>query len=253
MSAEPSPDPVVIPYSMSLGSDMRVVVISCIVFGLAVSTCASAEMKGDAEAIALADQVVESIGGKALWSKIRSLHVIEKSRSIRGDGIVGEFWRDLQVPRERYTLVNKHGLKVDFWWDKRGVWQFIDGERNLRLPDELHKEVTAYWPGEIYVMYHRLAKEDSSLRLDMNDDNSFTAVDEETDRRLGTFWVNEDGDLYRWRHDDGTEYIYGPHKKFGDISFPDWGSQVDGSWSFYYVDVEWSTEAPQISFDPPRS
>ena len=80
---------------------------------------------------------------------------------------------------------------------------------------------------------------------------SFTAFDEKSSRRLGTFWVNGDGELYRWRHDDGTEYVYGPHRKFGDINFPDWGTQVDGSWSFYYVTVHWSTEAPSVSFEPP--
>ena len=218
---------------------------------MAICTGARAEMKGDEEAIALADQLVESIGGKELWSQIRSLHVFEKSRSPKGDGIVGEFWRDLQVPRERYTLTNRDGLKIEFWWDDRGVWQIINGEQNEDLPANLHAEVAAYWQGEIYVMFHRLAKEDSALRLDKNDDNSFTAFDEKLDRRLGTFWVNEDGDLYRWRHDDGTEYIYGPHRQFGEISFPDWGSQVDGSWSFYYMEVRWSTEEPQVSYDAP--
>jgi hypothetical protein len=131
------------------------------------------------------------------------------------------------------------------------VWQIINGEQNEDLPANLHAEVAAYWQGEIYVMFHRLAKEDSALRLDKNDDNSFTAFDEKLDRGLGTFWVNEDGDLYRWRHDDGTEYIYGPHRQFGEISFPDWGSQVDGSWSFYYMEVRWSTEEPQVSYDAP--
>ena len=124
--------------------------------------------------------------------------------------------------------------------------------RNTELPAGLHDEVKAFWNGEIYVMYHRLAKGDPDLRLEKNDDNSFTAFDENLDRRLGTFWINADGELYRWRHDDGTEYIYGPHRKFGLISFPDWGTQVDGSWSFYYVDVRWSSEAPTVSFDPPE-
>jgi len=221
---------------------------------LCLSLCGtlSAKIKGDREAIKLADQMIETIGGKSLWSKIRSLHVIEKSRSLRGDGIIGEFWRDLQVPRESYTLKNKKGLHVKFWWDESGVWQILNGKQNNDLPKPLHQEVINYWQGEIYVMYHRLAKEDDSIRLQKNKDNSFTAFDEKLDRRLGRFWINGDGQLYRWRHDDGTEYIYGPHKSFGDISFPDWGTQVDGSWSFYYSQVEWSTSEPAISFERPK-
>jgi hypothetical protein len=218
---------------------------------LTLSAEISAEIKGDAEAIELANKMITSIGGKELWSEIRTLYIVEKSRSPKGDGIIGEFWRDLQQPREWYTLKNRSGLEVKFWWDHRGVWQFINGERNQKLPETLHDEVKSYWQGEIYVMYHRLASEDSSIRLEKNSDNSFTAFDEKIKRRLGTFWINADGQMYRWRHDDGTEYIYGPHKKFGDISFPDWGTQIDGSWSFYYVEVRWSKSEPPVSFDPP--
>ena len=136
-----------------------------LVLSTSISINARAELQGDATAIELAEQLVESIGGKELWSKIHSLHVIELSRSIRGDGIIGEFWRDLRSPRERYTLRNRAGLDVEFWWDERGVWQFIDGNRNTDLPENLHDEVKAYWGGEIYVMYHRLAKGDPDLRL----------------------------------------------------------------------------------------
>lgn len=177
---------------------------------------------------------------------------MEKSRSVRGDGIIGTFWRDLQQPRDSYTLTNREGLDNRFWWDERGVWQTRKGEVNRDLPASLHEEVKAYWQGEIYVMYHRLAKEDPALRLVKNEDYSFTAFDTVIDRRLGTFWVNGDGEQYRWRHDDGTEYVYGPHKQFGAISFPDWGSQVDGSWSFYYVEVRWSAEEPPFHLIRPK-
>jgi hypothetical protein len=211
---------------------------------------AYAEMQGVVEAITMANTIVESIGGKPLWAEIRSLHVIEKSRSLGGDGIIGEFWRDLIEPRDRYTLNSPEGPEVEFWWDERGVYQFIDNNRQELSPD-LHSEVQSYWHGEIYVMFGRFARDDSDLFLHKNEDNSFTASSVSLDKEIGTFWVNGDGDLYRWRHEDGTEYIYGPHKQFGEISFPDWGTQIDGSWSFYYVEIEPSNASPSISFDPP--
>ena len=71
--------------------------------GLALTTPVHAELKGEPGAIDLADRMLESIGGKALWAKIRTLYVIEKSRSEKGDGIIGEFWRDLQYPTPSIT------------------------------------------------------------------------------------------------------------------------------------------------------
>lgn len=213
---------------------------------------ALAEMHGDAEAIAMAGQIVESIGGRQVWSEIRSLHMIEKTRTLNGDGVIGEFWRDLEVPRERYVLRNRKGLEIEFWWSDKGVWQRQNGKLNTRLPEGLHAEVTSYWAGEIYVMYRKFAVGDDDLHLVKNEDNSFTAHSRSQERELGTFWLNADGHLYRWRHQDGTEYIYGPHRQFGAISFPDWGTQVDGSWTFYYVEVVGSPDAPVVSFDPPE-
>jgi len=217
---------------------------------LAFVSGVNAELKGDPEAVELAQRMIESIGGRTLWSKIRSLHVVGKARSLKGDGILAESWHDLRQPREWYTLNNRRDMVVRTWWDRQGIWQTVNGKQNYRLPAGLYEEKQSHWPGGIYVMYHRLAREDETLRLTMNEDGSFTARDERLDRRMGRFWINADGELYRWRHDDGTEYIYGPHRSFGDISFPDWGSKVDGSWSFYYIEVRWSRDEPPISYDP---
>ncbi len=225
-----------------------------ILFALvALAPCANvatAQITGDESALKLADQIVESIGGREVWRSIRSLHVFENSRSVNGAGIIGEFWRDLEAPRERYTLRNRQGMAVEFWWDERGVYRRVNGELQ-DVADTLHDEVKAYWPGEIYVMYRRFAVDDSDLQLKTEDERSFSAYSRSGDELLGRFWVNGDGDLYRWRHADGTEYIYGPHRSFGAISFPEWGTQVDGSWSFSYIDVRGLPGPPPTSFDPP--
>lgn len=210
-----------------------------------------AELNGDVEAIRMARQVIESIGGHDVWRKARSMYVVENSRSPEGDGIIAEFHRDLTMPRERYSLYHRDGNRSEFWWDERGVSRLVNGKPDKSdLPDDIHALVLDYWRGEIYVMLRRLASEDPKLRLQAIDDRSFTAF--EGKRRLGRFWVNAQGELYRWRHDDGTEYIYGPLKKFGNINFPDWGTQVDGSWSFYYTEVRLSDAPPEADFTPHR-
>lgn len=216
---------------------------------------AHAELQGDSQAIQLAEQMIESIGGAGLWANIRTLYVVEKSRNPNGDGVIGTFWRDLETSRERYTLDSRTGNVIAFWWDERGVYQTVNGRPNTaNLPENIHQLVLDYWPGEIYVMYHRLAKGDPGLRLELSGERDFTAYDAETGDRLGRFWINAEGDMYRWRHgseEEPVEYIYGPHKEFGEISFPEWGTQVDGSWMFEYVEVRWSAGPPPVSFDPP--
>lgn len=218
---------------------------------------AHGEMVGDEEAIALANQMIESIGGKALWSSGRSLYVIEKSRTPRGGGTMGTFWRDLQVPRERYRLDTRRGNVIEFWWDHRGVYQTVNGALRMEgLPDNIRQLVKDYWPGEVYVLFHRIASEDSLLRYENGSEpGQFRVINSKTGDLRGTFWVNGDGEMYRWRHFDEenpVEYVYGPLRNFGAISFPSWGAQVDGSWMFEYVEVRLSEEAFGISFDAPE-
>ena len=104
--------------------------LSLLVACLLTADHVQAEVKGEAGAIQLADQMIESIGGKALWSKIRTLYLVEKSRSEKGDGIIGEFWRDLQYPQESYTLNNRRDVIIRTWWNKQGFWQTLNGQVN---------------------------------------------------------------------------------------------------------------------------
>lgn len=234
----------------------KISLVTAITAGMLFPFPAHAEMKGDAEAIELANQMIESIGGKELWSKIRTLYLVEKSRTPNGDGIIGTFWRDVEVPREWYQLNTRRGDIIQFWWDERGVYQTVNGEVSTdNLPENIYELVIGYWPGEIYVLYHQIAAENPSYRYEKGEESGqFMVVEDATDKLLGTFWVNADGDMYRWKHfdtEDPIEYIYGPHKQFGEISFPDWGTQVNGSWMFEYIEVRWSEDEPPISYDPP--
>lgn len=218
---------------------------------------ALAELKGDPEAITLANQMIESIGGAEIWSNARTLYIVEHSRHPRyGDGLVAEFWRDLQVPQETFTIENER-VKFAKGWTAEGGWTLRQGELVSKNKDEVSADEVDYWYGEIYVMYHRLAKGDPTIRVSMGEEErQFIAWDERNESKLGTFWLNVDGDMYRWRHGDESEpveYIYGPKKQFGDISFPAWGTMFDGSWSFSYEEVKVFDTPPPVSFDPPAS
>lgn len=216
----------------------------------------TAQLKGDDDAIAMAEQMIESIGGAETWSSARTLYIVEKSRHPRyGDGLIAEFWRDLQLPQETFTIENQN-VKFAKGWTSEGGWTYSQGELKPKSKDEVSADELDYWYGEIYVMYHRLAKGDPTIRLEKGEEEGqFIAWDERSNIKLGTFWLNVDGDMYRWRHGDESErieYIYGPHKNFGDISFPAWGTMYDGSWSFSYEEVKVFQTPPPVSFEPPE-
>ncbi|MEE8294698.1 MAG: hypothetical protein V3R64_03215 [Sphingomonadales bacterium] len=228
------------------------VFLSALAGGALIAFPAQAELKGDSQAIALADQMIESIGGKAVWSKIRTLYVVEKSRTpTYGDGIIAEFWRDLLVPQERYSIQNEN-ISYTKSWTVGGGWTLRNGEFKTKSAEEVAADEGYYWPGEIYIIYGRLARDDDTLRLEKGEDpRSFVVYELASGRKLSTFWLNVDGDMYRWRHgneSDLTEYVYGPHVDFGEISFPAWGTMYDGSWSFSYVEVRGYTEDMEIDY-----
>ena len=178
------------------------------------------------------------MGGREVWATARSLYVMERARHpAYGDGIIASFWRDLENPGE-YARLSHQDLDVKYAWDEEQGWISRDGK--LRdFNDEEMEERLFYWDREIYTLYHQLAKGVRELKVRSIEPNGFVVVDE-ADEIVGEFRLTPTGDLYYWQQmggDDPVAYVYGPHKDFGEISFPDWGTATDGGWGFYYVQI----------------
>lgn len=214
-------------------------VIATLSFIVALSSAAAfaGELKGDPEALARVDVMLGQLGGKALWAKTRSLYTMERARHPRyGDGIVATFWRDLESPAERAEI--KHAkLDVQYAWNREGGWVLSDGHVRDYDADEIAARVDN-WASEIYTLFHRLAAGDPALTVKSLDHNGFRVLDENLEK-IGDFRLTADGALYYWQQygNDPVAFIYGPNKAFGEVRFPDWGTAVDGSWGFYYVQV----------------
>lgn len=211
-------------------------VLLFIVASLPVAALAGG-LKGDPEALSRVDAMLERLGGKALWASTRSLYTMERARHPGyGDGIVATFWRDLESPAERAEI--KHArLDIQYAWNEKGGWVLRDGEVRDYDAGEIDARVDN-WAREIYTLYHQLATGDRALTVKSLEPNGFRVLDENLEK-IGDFRLTAEGALYYWQQygEDPVAYIYGPNKAFGEVRFPDWGTAVDGSWGFYYVQV----------------
>ena len=209
-------------------------------------------MKGDEAAVKVARGIVEAIGGKDVWAPMRSLYVRELVRAPWFDGLLAEeVWRDLEQPKERYEVVGD-GLEMTRVWQSSGGW-VNHSQRGFRtLTEKEIVESEAFWPGDVYIMYHRLAKEDPLLSVALDEEGLLQISEDGLSR--GWFQVNVTGEPIRWGLDTGAEaveYVFGPLKAFGKINFPAWGSATDASWRYWYTVVIASGEPVAFDTEPP--
>jgi hypothetical protein len=215
---------------------------------------AVADLRGDAAAIALARRMIDQMGDRQAWATARWIYTAERAfYASRPDPVDVAFWRATTVPSEWGRIVTT-GLHRLYAWTTTGGWRLLNGERAQYTREQIQERL-GWWPGEIYVMYHRLAKEDEALRLVTDGERAFVALDDVTGAHLGRFEVAASGELVRWTHFygmDRVEYVYGPLKSFGAIRMPDWGALTDGDFRFYYTEVRLRSEPePPVSLDPP--
>ncbi|MBT4160894.1 MAG: hypothetical protein HOC70_17075 [Gammaproteobacteria bacterium] len=195
-------------------------------------------LDGDAKALERVEAMLVTIGGREVWAKARSLYTVERARHpAYGDGIEASFWRNLEEPGEYAHLIHTE-LDVNYGWNTEGGWISRNGELRDFTKDEM-TERRFYWDREVYTLYHQLAKGERKLTVRSVEPNGFYVLDDKGEK-IGIFRLTADGDLYLWEQiggDDPVAYVYGPHKDFGRVSFPDWGTATDGGWGFYYIQV----------------
>jgi len=200
-------------------------------------------LEGDSDALKRVNDMFDKLGGRNVWAKARSLYTIERARHpAYGSGITATFWRDLDQPGE-YARLQHQKLEVTYAWSTDSGWIERNGELRDFKEDEM-AERRFYWERELYTLYHQLAAGERSLTVRDLPPNGFSVLNEEGEN-VGNFKLTPEGDLYLWEQKGGSgpvAYIYGPHKDFGEISFPDWGTATDGNWGSYYLQVKPSTK-----------
>ncbi|MGH8251501.1 MAG: hypothetical protein ACREVI_12530 [Steroidobacteraceae bacterium] len=98
---------------------------------------------------------------------------------------------------------------------------------------------------EPYSIYHRLARRDPALRVELRNESDLYVYDRD-ERLLAWFQVSPNGKLLGWGNFyDGTvnQHYYGPLVEFDGVRLPKFGATANGSYRFEYLSARFADQA----------
>ncbi len=224
------------------------VVLSLVTLALSVLLGPQSEaqelgLQGDPEAVAAIERMLERFGGREVWARGRTLYVsYDGWRTDPYEPVLERAWRDLVEPRQYAEYEGRSFLRI-FALSPQGSWTDRDGEITRRDAGEHHAAVERY-PYGFYTSLRSFAVADPRLRLEWQAPDR-VIVRTEDGRERGWWQIDRTGAPIKWgagAPPDAVEYVYGPMRAFGNISFPAWGAAVDGFWRWDYLEIDVSTE-----------
>ncbi len=208
-----------------------------LVCGLLLSVFSNPSLAGPGEADRRVATLLEAMGGRHVWANASSVFTMERARyPLYGDGVIATHWLDLESPGERVSLEGQH---IDLEWAWRGDAGWIRRGQDIRDFDAAEiDERKAAWQGDLFRLLRRLALSDEDLRLEAIEPMGIR-ISDVGNKTVGELHLTRDGDLYRWKRLQPREatMIFGSHRNFGEIRFPDWGTVASGEWSAYFTQV----------------
>ena len=234
---------------MLTGAHVRLALVVAVVLAAAMTLPAARAQ--DEAGKARAEKLLEAMGGRAAWAKVKFAHVeaIHDDFSIK-EPFTNKIWNDFTAPRVR--LEAKNG-EID---RRRAIdgavgWRFRDGEQTA-LTLEQHEDERAWWEANIYRTLHRLAVADPELSARAVGDHRIEIIRRDG-KRLNWFHLNQRGEpmlFGTWESEAGT--AFGPLASNGQIKYPKWGARPDGSWRYEIVRLVTSGKTPsEVSFSRP--
>ena len=220
------------------------------------------QLRGDAEAAARIERMLERMGGRERWAEAKSLYI--RYRQLHSGRRVGEGgergWRDVSKPGERLEL-----WRTDYEGRTQNWGHSFNAHSGwVRQPEGLRQystkemaDVTTFWKRDFYTMFHRMAAGDAALSYRFTAPNRIDVSEEGRD--IGWWDIDRGGMLLRWGavDDDNVgqlSYVYGPFKQYGNIAFPAWGASSDGLFRFEYLEFLVSPQSlpDEVFLDPSK-
>jgi len=212
-------------------------------------------VRGDPQAVAEAEAMVETMGGMQIWSQLKSVHFVHEWWPFhRVDGYIENEILDLTGPRSWVEMKSEVYHRIRAYSPEYKYWSVIDGEFSY-ASDEVHANAMERAPFSIYRIARGIAKGDHYYEI------RFGQGDIPGSRRLEFY--GPDGTLHGWIILNARKeplvwattqyrYTFGPMKRFGNLRVPKWSVYENGTTLYEMISLEGSNQTPELSlFQPP--
>lgn len=154
---------------------MRIVVVILIfLIGNFISSCGSGDrldIKGDEEAVALAEKMIIELGGKKNWGKIKSIYIRTISRDISGQPYAFEEWINLDEPK----FMN-HRFKDEIHYyqivDRNDGWSVQNNKVIMMIPQSI-TDYLNWFDNFLMRNIKKLALGGENVEVKLNGENAF--------------------------------------------------------------------------------
>ena len=198
--------------------------------GLFVSALSPAVYGQDMGAEALADKMLERLGGRAAWAGLRNtINGSQQNRAGEPTVVYAVITMDFERPRFRIetTAQDLHLIRVI---DGKNSWRLRRSGDIEDVPGDRFASEMEWYGAHLYRTIHRVATRDPALSLSVRADGRLqVSID---GRRILWFRLDAKGEPYAFGSgDDETGSLSGPWDFIKDgIRHPRWVSSPDGTW-----------------------
>ena len=238
-----------------IGSTVIVITLLLICLSFLSFQNMNSQLEGDKKAIVLVKKMLYSIGGEKIWKEAKSIKVELIGYSAEEKHPWDEtFWIDLNRAQGRFIIKSKTKNEEIAWTPKNG-WHMTDG-KVVPQDSARHSLEMEYWKRQSVVVFHRLATGIPKTKVKMGDNEfKFRVFDMKNNEFIAQFTVNKKGEPIKWSTkigDHQLEHIFGPLKRFNNVSLPIWGTTSSGKWRYEHKSILLSDSLPPINYEPPR-
>jgi hypothetical protein len=199
--------------------------------GSAATTSAQAAAESAED---LRARLLAAIGGRAAWAKATGYYVAATHHvADQAQPFANRIWLDFNAPRVRIESDMASGIRqrsMDLAATPPVAWR-VTADGPLPLTAAQVEEDRAWWNGNIYRTFHRLAKSDPDLSLERLSDGRLQVFE----KLQPLLWVrlNAAGEPISFATGgphQGNATIFGPLVSFGGVRFPSFSVRDEGRW-----------------------
>ena len=214
-------------------------------------------LRGDPAAIADAEAMVETMGGKAIWAELGSIHLVHEWHPWhRMDRYVEDEILDFTGPRSRADRKSEINHQIRAYNPEGRRWSLDNGTLAHASREQLERDLKRA-PFNFFRLVRGVARGDPFYEV------RFADGDIPGTRRID--FLGPDGVVGGWvilnarkepivKATPVYRYTLGPLKRFGNLRVPAWGVYDNGTTRYEMVSLGADRDAPERSlFLPPAN